>query len=177
MSRLIEKIWKPISVFACIAGLWLYLYGCNSSVGGLCERYVQREITITSGYDVLHGTVLYENNTKSCTFETGRAYLTHQSMKNYNKNTYPIGSTHIIEYDNSSSACKTTNYIENLAISGFSLMIIGMFMLIFLPTDLKNFCNYLFYKKTQENIVNRDEICSGETNNPICDNDFCDGDL
>ena len=133
-----------------ITGYWLYIYGCDATVGGFCKRYRERNMTVTNGGEVVHGTVLYDNVVEGCVLKTGVVSFT-ESIKTYNDRTYPVGSVHNILYDDDDKSCLTVSFASNLAISGFVILILTAVMLL-LPNGVYDWMGKLCKRRNTDDI-------------------------
>ena len=108
-----------------IIGLPTYLHGCNNSIGGYCNRYSEKEISISDVGTYIYGTVNFENGTerKSCELLTGKAYPNTYKRREANKRNYPVGKKIDGYYDKVNGQCRTKNYASDLAIVGFVFLL------------------------------------------------------
>ena len=102
-----------------------YLHGCNDIVGGDCSRYSTEPMTITriGGY-MPKGNLTHNGNAETCSLQLGQVFPSPHAMREYNERIYPVGSTHLIQYDRFTGECKTNSYVNNLAICGFTFFML-----------------------------------------------------
>lgn len=79
-------------ILGILIGLPTYLHGCNPSVGGYCDRYIEKEFTVTQTGDHLYGYVLFPitNSTMErdyCELLTGESYGNEYKKQEANKKT------------------------------------------------------------------------------------------
>ena len=147
-----------IPVFLIIA-LFTYLYGCDSSIGGFCGRYLETHVTvyeITCGSDYAKehhhhrrwdddddgescgakGKYVVDGKNYTCQIVDGafggRATYMDNSIAHYVRLTYPIGSVHEVYVDKFENVCRTKTLVNNLSATGLAFFVIAAVCVIIL---------------------------------------------